>query len=86
VFSVNLANAVLKSFEGQIKLINNSHRYAGFRVLQAPDVPSVLLELGFLSNVDDEKLLLDEDFRSKVAGRIAEAVNAYREKTELGGG
>ena len=44
-FSVNLARSVVSSFEGQINLINNPHRHAGFRVLQAPDVPSILLEL-----------------------------------------
>lgn len=58
-FSVTLAENIVSSFEGQVGLINNPHRYAGFMVLRAHDVPSVLLELGFLSNAEDEKLLLD---------------------------
>ncbi|WP_377288429.1 N-acetylmuramoyl-L-alanine amidase [Rhizobium sp. SG2393] len=85
-FSVNLARSVVSSFEGQINLINNPHRHAGFRVLQAPDVPSVLLELGFLSNPEDEKLLLDPAWRRKVAERIANAIGQYRATVVANGG
>jgi N-acetylmuramoyl-L-alanine amidase len=77
---------VVSSFEGQIKLINNPHRYAGFRVLQAPDVPSILLELGFLSNKQDEKLLVDPVWRKKVAGLLAGAVRNYRGGSVANGG
>lgn len=82
-FSISLANSIVHSFEGQIGLINNPHRSAGFRVLTAPDVPSVLLELGFLSNADDVKQLQKPDFRDKLVTLIADAVKRYREK--LGG-
>lgn len=85
-FSVSLARSVVTSFEGQIKLINNPHRHAGFRVLQAPDVPSVLLELGFLSNKEDETLLLDPEWRKKVSGLIAGAVRRYRQAAVANGG
>nr|WP_244506372.1 N-acetylmuramoyl-L-alanine amidase [Pararhizobium polonicum] len=85
-FSVNLARSVVSSFEGQINLINNPHRYAGFRVLQAPDVPSILLELGFLSNKEDEKLLVDPAWRRKVAGLLAVAVRNYRGGAVANGG
>ncbi len=85
-FSVNLARSVVSSFEGQINLINNPHRFAGFRVLQAPDVPSILLELGFLSNKEDEKLLLDAEWRKKVSERLAVAVQRYREQAVASGG
>ncbi|MFY8098836.1 MAG: N-acetylmuramoyl-L-alanine amidase family protein, partial [Allorhizobium sp.] len=74
------------SFEGQISLINNPHRHAGFRVLQAPDVPSILLELGFLSNKEDEKLLLDPAWRERVAGLLVEAIKRYREPQLANGG
>jgi N-acetylmuramoyl-L-alanine amidase len=76
-FSIQLAENVLKSFEGQIEVINNPLRHAGFRVLQAPDVPSILLELGFLSNAKDEKLLVDPAWQKKTAGLIAAAVGKY---------
>lgn len=85
-FSVTLAENIVKSFEGQIGLINNPHRFAGFQVLRAHDVPSVLLELGFLSNPDDEKLLLDEAWRAKVAETLATAVTRYRAQALANGG
>jgi N-acetylmuramoyl-L-alanine amidase len=56
----------------------NPHRFASFRVLRAPDVPSVLLELGYLSNPDDEKLLRDPDWRAKaVSMASAAAIKAF---------
>lgn len=85
-FSIAMAQAVVGSFEGQISLINNPHRHAGFRVLQAPDVPSILLELGFLSNKDDEKLLLDPAWRDRVAGLLVDAIKRYREPQLANGG
>lgn len=85
-FSTALATNVVQSFEGQIGLINNPHRYAGFQVLRAPDIPSVLLELGFLSNVEDEKLLLDESWRSKVIDRMVDAIKRYRARAMANGG
>ena len=77
-FSESLAQDVLKSFDGQISMINNPHRRAGFQVLTAPDVPSILVELGFLSNKDDEKLLLDDKWRDKLIDRMVDAVRKYR--------
>jgi N-acetylmuramoyl-L-alanine amidase len=76
-FSIKMAEKVVNSFEGQIGLINNPLRHAGFRVLQAPDVPSVLLELGFLSNAEDEKLLVDPAWQAKIAELIATAIEKY---------
>jgi N-acetylmuramoyl-L-alanine amidase len=85
-FSISLAESVLGSFKDQISTINNPHRHAGFRVLQAPDVPSILLELGFLSNVEDEKLLLDDKWRAKVVDRLTDAVKHYRSSFVANGG
>lgn len=85
-FSIALARRVVGSFDGQIGLINNPHRAAGFQVLRAPDIPSILLELGFLSNEEDEKLLLDEAWRDKVATLLVDAVMRYRAQSVAGGG
>lgn len=85
-FSISLANRVVKSFEGQIGLINNPHRYAGFQVLRAPDIPSILLELGFLSNEEDEKLLLTPEWRDKLTDLLSDAVMRYRSQSVAGGG
>lgn len=85
-FSVSLANRIVHSFEGQIGLINNPHRFAGFQVLRAPDIPSILLELGFLSNEADEKLLLSDEWRDKLTSLLVDAVIRYRGETVAGGG
>ncbi len=85
-FSISLAESVLTSFKDQVGTINNPHRHAGFRVLQAPDVPSILLELGFLSNKDDEKLLLDYGWRGRMADLLTEAVKHYRTAMVANGG
>jgi N-acetylmuramoyl-L-alanine amidase len=55
-------------------MIKNPHRHAGFRVLRAPDIPSVLLELGYLSNPKDEAQLLDPVWRARTADTVAKAV------------
>lgn len=74
-FSIKFADDVVHALDtGGINLINRPHRSAGFRVLKAPDVPSVLVELGYLSNAQDEKLLNDPDWRGRAAGDIAKAV------------
>ena len=76
-FSVNLAKTVLGKFDGEIRLINNPHRSAGFMVLRAPDVPSILLELGYLSNAQDERLLTNARWRTKVANLVVDAVDSF---------
>ncbi|NQV19826.1 MAG: N-acetylmuramoyl-L-alanine amidase, partial [Rhodospirillales bacterium] len=57
----------------------NAHRFAGFRVLKAPDVPSVLVELGYLSNRQDEKILTSKSGQASLAQSIARAVDRYFE-------
>ena len=59
------------------RLNKNPQRAAGFVVLKAPDVPSVLLELGYLSSPTDAAALTDAGWRDKAAGRMAEAIVAY---------
>jgi N-acetylmuramoyl-L-alanine amidase len=78
VFSIGLARSVVEGFRGEILLINNPHRFAGFSVLRAPDVPSLLVELGYLSNVEDEKLLLDTAWRARTADLLADAILGFR--------
>ncbi|WP_019995268.1 N-acetylmuramoyl-L-alanine amidase [Aureimonas ureilytica] len=62
---------------GGVSLINNPKRSAGFRVLRAPDVPSVLVEMGYLSNEEEEKLLTSPDWQKKVATILARAIEAF---------
>ncbi|MGE3364041.1 MAG: N-acetylmuramoyl-L-alanine amidase [Rhizobiaceae bacterium] len=76
-FSVSFARTLLDELASTVKLINNPHRHARFRVLRAPDVPSVLVELGYLSNAEDEQQLNSPDWRGKIADTVVEAVNAF---------
>lgn len=77
-FSVNFADRVISSLlQGDINLIKNPHRYAGFQVLKAPDIPSVLIEIGYLSNKEDERLVTDPLWRKKAAMAIANAVQQF---------
>jgi N-acetylmuramoyl-L-alanine amidase len=54
-----------------------SHRDAGFMVLLAPDVPAVLLEMGFITNRDDEMLLNSASQRERFMGEVADSIDAY---------
>ncbi len=58
-------------------LLRNTHRNAGFYVLLAPDVPAVLIETGFLSNVADERRLTDPRARERLAEAMAQSVDTY---------
>ncbi len=79
-FSLGFAEKVVDSLRDEIFLINNPHRFAGFQVLKAPDVPSVLLELGYLSNKQDEKLITDPVWREKMAQKLILAIKAFAKK------
>ncbi|WP_455482500.1 N-acetylmuramoyl-L-alanine amidase [Bartonella sp. B35(2025)] len=79
-FSVNFANRVILNLsKSNINLINNPHRYADFQVLKAPDIPSVLIEIGYLSNKEDEKLLNNPRWRKKLAASIARSIRQFAE-------
>lgn len=58
-------------------LLRNTHRFAGFAVLKAPDIPSVLVELGFLSNPSDERSLNRPRDRERVSAAILRAIDSY---------
>ena len=75
--SVAFADNLTRSLGASIRLLRHSRRFAGFAVLKAPDIPSVLVELGYLSNRVDEKLLNDKRHRAGIAASIVRAVQAY---------
>ena len=60
-----------------IELLARSHRHAGFAVLTAPDTPAVLLEMGYLSNGQDERLLLSKSHQRRLADALLDAVDRY---------
>ncbi|MEJ2118209.1 MAG: N-acetylmuramoyl-L-alanine amidase [Alphaproteobacteria bacterium] len=81
--SVSFARQLLTDLKGNIRFTSKPHRFANFRVLKAQDVPSVLLELGYLSQKQDERALTSEKWRSKVAGALVEAVGAFFAKRQV---
>lgn len=60
-----------------VATLPRSHRQAGFAVLTAPDMPAILLEIGYLSNRADERLLLNRAHQKKLARAIAAAADRY---------
>lgn len=59
------------------ELRRNVHRFAGFRVLKAPDVPSVLIEMGFLSNLVEERLMMDRSWRRAFLAGVVRAIDTF---------
>ncbi len=81
--SVRFARDMLVGEIGQrARLLGRPWRSAGFAVLKAPDVPSVLLELGYISNPQEERLLMTTAHRQKMADAIVRAVADYFKQTQ----
>ncbi|MFZ4408002.1 MAG: N-acetylmuramoyl-L-alanine amidase [Paracraurococcus sp.] len=75
--SERLARLAVAALEGQVALLPNTHRRAGFVVLKAPDVPSALVEMGFLSHPQDEAALNRAAHRATLAAALAESVHGF---------
>jgi N-acetylmuramoyl-L-alanine amidase len=75
--SATLADMLVMKLGDRVNLLENTHRFAGFAVLKAPDIPSVLIEIGFLSNASEEKLLKSRAYRDKVVSGVAAGIEAY---------
>lgn len=76
-FSHGFATRLVGEFDTVARLNKNPHRQARFQVLRAHDVPSVLVELGYLSSQKDLDLLMSEEWRSKMASAMAVAVDRF---------
>lgn len=77
--SARFAGILVDEMARSTLLLRNTHRFAGFAVLKAPDVASVLVELGYLSNGADEALLKTKAHRKKLAEAIRRALDRYFE-------
>jgi N-acetylmuramoyl-L-alanine amidase len=75
--SATLAQIVIVELGERVTMRTNPHRFAGFRVLKAPDVPSVLVEIGFLTNRQEEAQLNSARTRRQIAEGLAAAIDAY---------
>jgi N-acetylmuramoyl-L-alanine amidase len=85
-FSANFARNVVKDMGATSRLYKHPLKSAGFRVLKAPDVPSVLIELGYVSNARDLKQMVSETWRSRTADAVAHAVQTYFQTRVAGSG
>ena len=75
--SAVFAEGLLDKLSDRAPLLHKSHRDAGFVVLLAPDVPAVLMEMGFITNRDDERRLADAGERRRLMGGVAQAIDGY---------
>lgn len=75
--SVVFARDVVDELRRTTHLLPHNHRFAGFAVLKAPEIPSILIEMGYLSNLTDERLLRQPRHRQQMAAALARAVNAF---------
>jgi N-acetylmuramoyl-L-alanine amidase len=76
--SAKFANLVIKKIKKtEIEILQNTHRFAGFAVLTAPDVASVLIELGYLSNRREEKKLSDDIYKNKITNSLLIAIEEF---------
>lgn len=79
--SIFLANTMVDTLNmGRIKVLDNPHRYAGFAVLKAPDIPSVLVEMGFMSNRKEADMLSRPEYRQKVMKSLVRGIETYFDK------
>jgi N-acetylmuramoyl-L-alanine amidase len=75
--SVTFAELLVETLHGATKMAKRRRAQAGFVVLKSPDMPSVLVELGYLSNAADEKALADDAHIARLAAAVARAIDLY---------
>jgi N-acetylmuramoyl-L-alanine amidase len=76
-FSHRFARTLMNEMKSTTRMHKHPLKSAGFRVLKAPDVPSVLIELGYVSNKDDLEHLVSENWRSRTVGSVAHAIDTF---------
>jgi N-acetylmuramoyl-L-alanine amidase len=79
-FSNRFARLLMGEMKNTVRMHKHPLKSAGFRVLKAPDVPSVLIELGYVSNKGDLEHLVSENWRSRTVGSMAQAVDTFLAK------
>lgn len=78
--SKKFANDLVREVGRETRLLRNTHRFAGFAVLKSPVVPSILFEIGYMSNRQEERLLQSRDHREKIVESIIRAIDGYFER------
>jgi len=82
--SALLADQLVMHIAGKSPLLRNTHRFAGFAVLKAPDIPSVLVEIGFLTNAKDEKRIQTKSNRDALVQGMVRGIDAYFKAVQKG--
>jgi len=85
-FSNRFAHTLMGEMKTAVRMHKHPLKSAGFKVLKAPDVPSVLIELGYVSNRDDLKLLTSDSWRSRSVAAVAQAIDAFLAKRVVSAG
>jgi N-acetylmuramoyl-L-alanine amidase len=75
--STAFADMLVSQVSEQTPMLQHSHRDAGYVVLLAPDVPAVLLEMGFVTNAQDVAGLRDPLQRARLMGAVGDAIDDY---------
>lgn len=75
--SLEVGEQVLKRIGGMTRLHKKSVEQAGFVVLKSPDIPSILVETGFISNPSEARRLADSAYQRKIAGEIFAGIRSY---------
>jgi len=76
-FSNRFARLLMGEMKSSVRMHKHPLKSAGFRVLKAPDVPSVLIELGYVSNKGDLEHLVSDSWRSRTVGSMAQAIDTF---------
>ena len=75
--SLQFAKTVTTELEGQVKMIKDAHRFADFKVLHGIDIPALLVELGYVSNKEEEKLLNQTEYKKIIIKTLTTAINKF---------
>ena len=85
-FSNRFARLLMGEMKTTVRMHKHPLKSAGFRVLKAPDVPSVLVELGYVSNKGDREHLISESWRNRTVGAMSQAIDAFLAKRLVSAG
>ena len=75
--SISLAKHTTNALSKKIHMLPKSHRSAGFKILKGVDIPGILIEIGYLSNPEEEKLLNDRIYKKKFVYALVQGINQY---------
>jgi len=81
--SKDLANYMVSEMSRTVRVLPDTHRFAGFAVLKAQDIPSVLVEIGYLSNREEERLIRSPAYREKLAKALTKAIDKFFESRSI---